>query len=153
MRYWIFKANADRYRLSDRLLDPEPCISWRVSRHGDEIGPGDTVFVWRSGAARGVCATLRIDTPVAAREELEHERPYWLSEWSPAPEPRVLATITSRFPCLPSDAIKAVPGLSQMSVFTGFKQATNFPVSDSEAALLLNLILRWLQPSYRSSSN
>jgi hypothetical protein len=49
MAYWIFKCNAELYRLKDRLADPNPRISWAVSRHREEIGPEDTVFVWLTG--------------------------------------------------------------------------------------------------------
>ena len=51
MAYWIFKCNPEKYRLADRLADPNPTtLTWTVSRHRDEIGPGDTVFPSETGS-------------------------------------------------------------------------------------------------------
>jgi hypothetical protein len=37
MAYWIFKCNPERYRITDRMADPNPNLTWTVSRHRDEI--------------------------------------------------------------------------------------------------------------------
>ncbi len=46
MAFWIFKCNPDKYRLADRLADPNPTLTWTVSRFRHEINAGDTVFLW-----------------------------------------------------------------------------------------------------------
>src|SRR5262245_54481687 len=51
MAFWIFKCDPKRYRLSDRLMDPNPEITWMVTRYKKEIAPGDTVFL----AGRASC--------------------------------------------------------------------------------------------------
>jgi hypothetical protein len=43
MNYWIFRSNPERFRIDDRLKDPEPRTSWLVMRYRDEIKPGEGV--------------------------------------------------------------------------------------------------------------
>jgi EVE domain len=59
MAYWIFKYNPEKYRLDDRLADPNPEITWTVSRHRREIAPGDTIFIWQTGRDRGIRVSAR----------------------------------------------------------------------------------------------
>ncbi len=61
MAYWIFKYNPEFYRLDDRLADPNPEITWTVSRYRDQIAPGDTIFIWRRDRERGIRAFLRAE--------------------------------------------------------------------------------------------
>ena len=59
MSYWIFKYNPEKYRLQERLADPNPTITWTITRYRDQISPGDTIFVWETGRNRGIRAVLR----------------------------------------------------------------------------------------------
>lgn len=77
MAYWIFKYNPEVYHLNDRLADPNPEITWTVSRHRHEIGPGDTIFLWQTGRNRGIRAVLRAEGVPQDMSELESEQPYW----------------------------------------------------------------------------
>ena len=38
MAFWIFKCSPEQYRLSQRLADPNPATSWRVTKYRDEMG-------------------------------------------------------------------------------------------------------------------
>ena len=40
MAFWLFKFDPDRYRLAERLADPNPVLTWLVSRYRDDIRPG-----------------------------------------------------------------------------------------------------------------
>src|SRR5262245_62014801 len=139
MSFWIFKCNPTIYHLDERLADPNPTISWIVSRHRDEIRPGDTVFLWVTGPNRGIRAVLRVDQAPREMTELESEQPYWAKpdtqeKW------RVIGTLTHRDVNLSHKNLRKVPGLEDLSVFKGYQQMTNFPVTPAQGAILSRLI-------------
>ena len=139
MSYWIFKANPSKYRLDDRLKDPQRVISWTVSRYRDQIKPGDIVFLWRAAEPRGIVATLKVLSPPVSMLEFVHEQKYWDGEDNDLLV-RVVAEITQVFPTLSNLRLKNTPGLEDLSAFTGFQQATNFPVRDAEGEIILSLL-------------
>jgi hypothetical protein len=139
MAFWIFKCNPGKYRLTDRLADPNPTLTWTVSRHRDEIGPGDTVFLWETGPNRGIRAVMRVDQAPCLMVELESEQSYW-AERDTQEQWRVLGTLTHRDVGLIHTDLREVPGLENLSVFHGFQQQTNFPVTPEEGAILLRLV-------------
>jgi EVE domain len=139
MAYWIFKYNPAFYRLDDRLADPDPDITWTVSRYRDEIAPGDTIFIWQTGRDRGIRAILRAEAAPEDMAEIESELPYWTQGENDICC-RVRATIIDRDVNLPHTELRTVPGLENLSVFHGFQQTSNFPVTPDEGAILLELI-------------
>lgn len=139
MAFWIFKCNPARYRLEDRLADPQPKITWTVSQHRDEIGPGDTAFLWVTGKHRGIRAVIQIDEGPRLMAELPSEQPYW-DEPDTEELLRVVGTFTHRNLDLPAATLRDTPGLENLSMFHGFQQATNFAVTPDEGAILLALI-------------
>jgi predicted RNA-binding protein with PUA-like domain len=139
MAFWIFKCNPERYRLADRLLDPNPTITWTVTRYRDEIGPGDTVFLWVTGRDRGIRAVMRVDEAPRLMRELESEQPYW-AERDTQEQWRVVGILTHRNVNLAHTTLREVDGLEELSVFQGFQQQTNFPVTPNQGAILLQLI-------------
>jgi hypothetical protein len=145
LAYWIFKYNPEIYRFSDRMGDPNPTISWRVSQHRDEIAPGDTAFIWETGARRGIRGVIRVNEPPGDRAELESEQAYWVDRDQEI-RCRILGTITHRGIDLAAQELRRVPGLENLSVFHGFQQATNFPVTASEGQILERLIEQGLPP-------
>ena len=139
MKYWILKCNPDYYRLDERLADPEPRITWSISRYRDDVHAYDMAFIWETGKRRGIRATIRIDSEPQEMPELESEVKYQTTPdtslaW------RVYATILLRDLHVSADKLRAVPGLEALSVFHGYRQSTVYPVSDDEAAILLRLI-------------
>jgi predicted RNA-binding protein with PUA-like domain len=139
MAFWIFKCNPEKYRLEDRLADPNPRLSWTVSRHRDEIESGDTVFLWVTGSDRGIRAVMRVDEAPALMAELESEQAYW-AERDTQEQWRVLGTLTHRIANLSHTTLRNVAGLEDLSVFHGFQQMTNFPVTRDEGAILMRMI-------------
>lgn len=135
MAYWIFKYNPKNYRLADRLADPNPVITWTVSRYREEIGPGDTIFLWGTGPKRGVRAVLRAESAPQDMPELDSEQPYWV-EYDSEVRCRVLAVITDRDVQLSSRVLQSESGLKGLSVFHGFQQTTNFRVTPEEGRAL-----------------
>lgn len=139
MSYWIFKCNPSKYNLDARLKDPEPLLTWTVTRFQNDIKAGDIVFLWRSGEPRGIVATIKVLSNPVAMFEMQHEKKYW----DGADEKelvRVVAEITNRFIILLSSKLKETPGLEDLSVFHGFQQATNFPVRENEGEIILKTI-------------
>lgn len=139
MAYWIFKCNPDKYRLADRLADPDPVLTWTVSRFRDAINAGDTVFLWVTGPERGIRAVIRLDEPPRLMAEMESEQMYW-AERDTKQQFRVVGTLTDRDVNLSHTALREVAGLADLSVFRGFQQATNFPVTPAQGEILLQLI-------------
>lgn len=139
MAFWIFKCNPDKYRLADRLADPNPTLTWTVSRFRDEINAGDTVFLWVTGAQRGSRAILRVDQPPRMMPEMESEQAYW-AERDTEERFRVVGTLTHRDVNLPHTELREVDGLEELSVFTGFQQQTNFPVTPAQGKIIMRLV-------------
>jgi hypothetical protein len=141
-----------RYRLDDRLADPNPVLTWTVSRYRDRIRPGDTAFLWGTGEGRGIRAVMRIDQAPRDMPELETEQPYW-AERDPDVRTRVGGTLRHRAVGLSADDLRRVPGLEGLSVFRGFQQATNFAVSEQEGAILLALAAQGGRASRTARAN
>ena len=76
MGFWIFKCDPRRYRLSDRVADPNPTITWLVTRYKKEIVPGDTIFLMETGPRRCIRAIMRVDLGPQEMGELESEQMY-----------------------------------------------------------------------------
>jgi predicted RNA-binding protein with PUA-like domain len=139
MAFWIFKCNPDKYRLADRLADPNPTLTWTVSRFRDEISAGDTVFLWVTGSQRGIRAVLRVDEPPRLMVEMESEQEYW-ADRDTQEQFRVVGTLIHREVNLPHTELREIEGLADLSVFTGFQQATNFPVTPTQGEILSRLV-------------
>jgi len=138
MSYWIFKCNPDEYRIDERLKDPEPKITWRVTRYKDEIKKGDIAFIWRTGDNRGICAIIRIESDPREMEELDSEQKYNF-ERDIRVRMRIEGRFTNRFGCVSHKELRNIQGLESLSVFSGYQQTTNFRVTDEEGKILLKL--------------
>jgi predicted RNA-binding protein with PUA-like domain len=139
MAYWIFKCNPDKYHLEDRLADPEPAITWTVTRFREEINASDIVFLWVTGEQRGVRAVMKITEPPRSMTELEREQKYW-AERDDDEQIRVIAIFTHRDVNLHHTELREVDGLENLSMFHGFQQGTNFRVTDAEGEVLMRLV-------------
>jgi hypothetical protein len=62
---WLLQCNPDRFDI-DAFLRTQPVeTNWLLRQHGDEIAPGDQVFIWRaigkgSEAASGIVAEAEV---------------------------------------------------------------------------------------------
>ena len=146
MAFWIFKCNPEKYRLEQRLADPNPTLTWTVSRHRDKIEPGDIAFLWVTGRDRGIRAIMRVDEAPRLMAEFDSEQTYWVEQdtrelW------RVSGAFIHRNIQISSKSLHKVPGLEELSVFHGWQQTTNFPVTPDEGAILTGIIETDLGPS------
>ncbi len=92
-----------------------------------------------TGAQRGIRAVLRVDQPPRLLAEMESEQAYW-AERDTQEQFRVVGTLTHRDINLPHTELREVEGLEELSVFTGFQQATNFPVTPAQGEILMRLV-------------
>lgn len=136
MNYWIFKCDPEEYLFDQRMADPEPATTWRVTRYADEIRAGDLAFIWKTGKERGVYAVMAIDENPKEREEYDHENNYNVTK-DYGLKMRVCGRYVSRFVKIPSTVLKRIPELLELSVFHGFKQGTNFKVTPDEGRVLM----------------
>lgn len=142
MNYWIFKANPEQYRIDDRLLEPAAEIVWAVTRYHERIQKGDTVFVWRAGTPRGICAVMLVEACPYEPDEQELNDGFELplggvtrgtGHWAKC-------RLIKRFQVIDASVIKKIEGLELFSFFSAFQQATNFTVTRPEASILLEFI-------------
>jgi hypothetical protein len=142
MNYWIFKANPEKYRIDERLLEPYPFITWAVTRYHERIQKDDVVFVWRAGKQRGICAVMTVEACPFQPE------PGDLNDGFELPLGSVLTgsdhwakcRITRRFALIEAGVIKKIPGLELFSFFSAFQQATNYTVFRPEGTILMEFI-------------
>jgi hypothetical protein len=97
------------------------------------------VFLWVTGHNRGIRAVVRVDEPPRKMAELQSEQSYW-AERDTEEKWRVLATLTHRDVHLSHSELRDVNGLENLSMFQGFQQMTNFPVTPEEGAILMRLV-------------
>lgn len=144
MSYWIFKCrptngSEDGYLFDARMADPDPKTTWRITRYTDEIRSGDVAFIWKTGNDRGIYAVMAIDGDPQRMVEYPHENSYNVPPDHDL-KLRVAGRFIKRLTGIPSTTLRKIPGLEQLSVFHGFQQATNFPVSEEEGRLIMSLI-------------
>jgi hypothetical protein len=142
LNYWIFKVNPDQYRLEARLQAPDPQLTWAVTRYHDRIQSGDTVFIWRAGTPRGICAVMVIDVCPYEPEPQDLNDGFEISLGSVTrgSEHWAKGHLVQRFPIIEASVIKKIPGLELFSFFSAFQQAINFSVTRPEGAILLEFI-------------
>ncbi|MCX6064196.1 MAG: EVE domain-containing protein [Chloroflexi bacterium] len=147
MNYWVFKANSEHYRIDERLLDPAPQITWAVTRYHERIQQGDTVFIWRTGTPRGICAVMVIDLFPYEPEDIDLHDGYEIVTGanSTVSAPHwAKGTFIRRFPVIETNIIKKIPGLELFSFFAAFQQAVNFSITRPEGSILLEFIEKYL---------
>ncbi len=81
MRTWIFQGNPDGFDLDAYLVTRPAKFLWLVTRHADEIGVGDRVYIWRTQgrhkAVAGVIAEAQIVTPATPQPESPDAVRFW----------------------------------------------------------------------------
>ena len=140
MNYWIFKCDPKRYHLASRMIDPNPQITWLVTRYKKVIAPGDIVFLMESGPRRAIRAVMRVDVGPHEMGESDGEQAFWV-ERDTETRCRVQGTISHRVE-LPITELEGVNGLENLSILNGVQQGTNFRVTDSEGDILMSMIER-----------
>lgn len=105
----------------------------------DEIKAGDIVFLWVTGPQRGIRAVMRVEKPPCLMPDRESEQVYW-AERDTQEKFWVIGTLTHRHVNLPHHKLREIEGLENLSVFIGFQQTTNFPVTPAQGEILMRLI-------------
>jgi hypothetical protein len=142
--YWIFRCDTMKYRLAERLEDANPLTTWRVNQHRNEIHAGDVAFIWANGKKGGIRARIRIDSEPSDMSEMDHELDYAVRNHScdddldSGTRLRVTAIIEATAHLLPEE-VKSQPGLEEMSIFTGYKQQTNYEITPEQGEILCKL--------------
>jgi 5-methylcytosine-specific restriction protein A len=54
MANWIFQGNPERFDVMAVLEEAKPIESWSISRHVDDMQPGDNAALWVSGRGAGI---------------------------------------------------------------------------------------------------
>jgi len=152
LNYWIFKANPDHYRIDERLLEANPQLTWAVTRYHERIEKGDTVFIWRAGTPRGICAIMLIDEYPFEPDQKDlndgFESP--LGSVSRGTDHWAKGHLVQRFPIIAASVIKKIPGLELFSFFSAFQQAINFSITRPEGARLLGFIEKYQAEEHES---
>lgn len=139
MNYWIFKGNPEKFHVDKRLDDLEPCTTWRVKQHQDEVQAGDIAFIWITGSKRGLRAVMEITSAPALMAELEAEEKYYI-DLEKDPIVRVSGIFRKRFALISSQTLKSIPLLSGLSVFHSFTRMTNYKITKQEGDFLQQYI-------------
>jgi hypothetical protein len=144
INYWIFRCDTTKYKLAERLEDANPLTTWRVNQHRNEIHTGDIAFIWENGKKGGIRARIRIDSEPSDMSEMDHELEYVVRNHSfdddldIGTRLRVTAIIEATAHLLPEE-VKNRPGLEGMSIFTGYKQQTNYEITPEQGEILCKL--------------
>ncbi len=89
-RTWIFQCNPDRFDIDGFLKQNVGHLSWLVARYKDDIGIGDTVYLWRSGEDAGIVGEAEVIGPVETRLDDPEAMPFWIGgDAGLEPSPRV----------------------------------------------------------------
>ena len=139
MKYWLFCCDPKRYRLDERLRDPDPRMTWRVTRYHDDIAAGDLVFVWLTGPDRGIGAVLHV---TSSAEVVDGLKPGDVDcvDVEMGPVYALEAAVVSRGFFLPASLLRARPVLAEMSIFSESQHATEYHLSRPEALGILELM-------------
>ena len=145
-RYWIFQANPDDYDAAAavRHLSQLACL---VRQHPSEIHTGDQTFIWEAGAVGGVVAIGTVLTEPQQMEAGEDEAPFERNASKFAgPQLRVLVRV-DRVPehKVARQDLKTDERFAELA-FLRMSQGSNFPLSDTEANALMDLIDRRNRP-------
>lgn len=138
MKYWLMCCDPKRYPFHDRLRDPNPRLTWRVTRYHDDIAAGDLAFVWMTGAERGISAVLHVISSAEVVDRLESADVDCV-DVEIGPVYVIEAAVVARGFFLSVSSLRREPVLSEMSVFSETQHATEYHLSRMEALKILEL--------------
>jgi hypothetical protein len=139
VKYWLVCCDPERYPLSERLRNPDPRLTWRVTRYHDDMAAGDLAFVWLTGPDRGVSAVLQV---ISSAEVVDHLGPSDVDcvDVEIGPIYVIETALILRGVFLPARSLRAEPVLAEMSVFSETQHATEYHLSRLEALKILELL-------------
>jgi hypothetical protein len=139
-QFWIFQGNPNWFDIPAALAELKE-ITWLVSRHRNEIRPGDRVFMWRSGDEAGLLAVCTVLTEPLEMDVPEEQRRFRINHpGSPEVGFRCRLRIDRVLsPFLAKDTLRNDERLAALSILVN-AQGTNFPVTPAQAAVIDELI-------------
>lgn len=141
MATWIFQGNPETFDIDGYLAASNGVITWLAPKLTAEIKPGDTAYIWRSGAEKGlpagiVAAGSVLDQPSVQADD-PISKPFWKSpDTGHAPRVKIrLSRVASIKEVLKREWMKEDSVLSNMLIM---KQpaGTVFRVQPAEAERL-----------------
>lgn len=136
---WIFQCNPERFDVDGFLKQNVGQLSWLVSRYKDEIGIGDTVYLWRSGDNAGIVGEAEITGPVETRPDDPEAMPFWIAgDEGTEPAARVrmrLKRVANGREVIQRNWLKEDHELGDLSIIK-MPTGTNFPVATQLATRL-----------------
>jgi len=149
-RTWIFQANPKIYDVRGAVRKL-PKFAWRVNQRKEDIASGHRVYLWESGPEGGIVALAEVISPVNAGSMPQEDISFWRQPETPEPDRawvllRVIGTVE---PVLGRAEIAARSELSNLRILRQ-PQGTNFPVEETEAEALEDLLkgrIKEMQPS------
>ncbi|MFN4014231.1 MAG: EVE domain-containing protein [Reyranella sp.] len=152
-RTWIFQCNPDRFDIDGYLTQNVGQLSWLVARYKDDIGVGDTVYLWRSGEDAGIVSEAEVIGPVETRLDDPEAQPFWIGgDAGLEPSPRVrmaLKRVANRREVIQRSWLKEDHQLRDLSIIK-MPTGTNFPVAPHLvtrlAAIWANTGRNWTYP-------
>jgi predicted HNH restriction endonuclease len=137
VRTWIFQCSPERFDIDGYLSSLPTRFVWLVTRYGDEMRPGDRVFIYRTGIDAGVVAEAEIIGGPELRPEDPEAVPFWRGDRTGAAEvvPRAqlrLMRVAGTREVLRRDWLLEDPVLRDLP---NLKMAagTNYPISSAHA--------------------
>ena len=142
IRWWLFQANPERFRLSSALRELRD-FTYQVNQYRQEMHAGDRVFLYETGPSGGVMALGHLrDEPKIGRSE-DAANKYWtvLAESDVGDRWRVGVHVDFLIrPPIARSTLKSNLGTADLPNIR-FAQATNYPVTPAAAAELLVIAL------------
>jgi hypothetical protein len=81
LRTWIFQGNPETFDIDGYLSEAVGEIIWRVARYADQIGIGDTVYIWKSQGGDKENAGIIAECEVVEQPRSQLEDPIALPFW------------------------------------------------------------------------
>ncbi|MGH2614359.1 MAG: EVE domain-containing protein [Thermomicrobiales bacterium] len=145
VRYWLFQANPNRYRIRDSLSREEE-EWWNLNQHRNEVGVGDRVAIWVSGPDAGIYALGTVIKGPVNRPDSDRSQDYYAN-----PDDRLRLEAKPRV-CVRYDrilldrpllkrSIEADPNLRNLGVIR-MPRRTNYPVREEDWLTLMDLLDR-----------
>ena len=129
--FWIFQANPAFYDLQGALASLKQIV-FTANQKSEQMGIGDEVFFWESGAEGGLAGTGEIIDGPKLMSEPEEEKPFLKSEKLIDPALRVVIKIGKTLSASIGKSIfQQHPLLKHLSIFK-MPQGTNFLLSRAE---------------------
>jgi predicted HNH restriction endonuclease len=142
LRTWIFQGNPETFDIDGYLSEAVGEIIWRVARYADQIGIGDTVYIWKSQGGDKENAGIIAECEVVEQPRSQLEDPIALPFWKDHEELGEagrtwlkLVRVANKKEVLKRGWLRDDSALQNLRIL---RQAagTNFPVTEIEARRL-----------------